>query len=62
MTDGEPLEHIDPADEGGLALWALVLGVTPEAVLAAVAAVGTNARKVQAEIEARPSIYRTSAF
>ncbi|MGN6481154.1 DUF3606 domain-containing protein [Luteibacter sp.] len=57
MTEEEPLEHFDQADEGGLALWALVLGVTPQAVLSAVTAVGTSARQVQVEIENSPSTY-----
>lgn len=57
-NDDEPLEHIDPTDDGGLELWALALGVNREAVLAAVEAVGTNARAVQAEIGARPEIYK----
>jgi hypothetical protein len=51
------VRHIDLADEQGLQLWSIVLGVFVPAILTAVEAVGTEARAVQVEIEAHPSIY-----
>jgi len=56
--EGSTLKHIDLGDEQGLALWSIVLGVSVETILTAVEAVGPEARKVQAEIEAHPHIYK----
>lgn len=60
--DVEPRAHVDLGDAEDLRLWGLVLDVSPRAVLAAALEVGTNARDVQAEIDAKPEIYRTTAF
>ncbi|QWT20767.1 DUF3606 domain-containing protein [Bacillus sp. NP157] len=43
--------HIDAADPQDVALWALVLDVTPSTILAAVAEVGPEASAVQSHLK-----------
>jgi hypothetical protein len=45
---------INPHDPHDVALWALVLNVTPASVYAAVAEVGTDAVAVQAHLKGKP--------
>ncbi|UPG88246.1 DUF3606 domain-containing protein [Luteibacter aegosomaticola] len=47
--------HINPDDPHDVALWALVLDVTPASVYAAVAEVGTDAEAVQAHLMGKSS-------
>ncbi|KJV30022.1 hypothetical protein VI08_15260 [Luteibacter yeojuensis] len=49
---------VDAADEGGLQLWSLVLGVSVEAVRDAARVAGPDAEAVQREIVAHPERYR----
>lgn len=46
--------HINPDDPSDVALWALVLDVTPATVYAAVAEVGTDAATVHALLKGKP--------